>query len=354
MTDNRELIVQFSSSLIVASLSLTAALATADGRLPVTDDVWQEAVVSVTDLDRSAAFFVEIGGYETKWRGVVDTTEIVAWGLPETASGEALLLGPPGQDSGLVRLIRFDNAGRKPPTRPGARAWDTGCYFSLMVRMKGMRDIYDDAIAMGWWTETPITYLEFGTSKLNVMIFRGPDGLQVQGYERLAPPLPNAIPPFERLTRPFNVMQMVRDRDVAYRFFADVLGFATFYEGKPYVADEPEYMPLGIPKNLTTSVRYRAGIVYPVPGEFGRMEMIEIMDLDGRDHADRCHAPNLGILAVRFPVDEVKNVTARLREHRWPIDVPVRELKVEPYGRLALLSVKTPDGANVQFFQDKN
>ena len=87
------------------------------------------------------------------------------------------------------------------------------------------------------------------------------------------------------------VTQMVRDRDTAYRFFTDTLGFATFYNGKPYVADEPEYMPLGIPKNLTTSVRCRAGIVYPVPGEFGRTEMIEIMDLDGRDHADRCHAP---------------------------------------------------------------
>ena len=55
-----------------------------------------------------------------------------------------------------------------------------------MVRMKDMASIYDDAIAMGWWTETPITYLEFGTSKLNVVIFRGPDGMQVQGYERLA------------------------------------------------------------------------------------------------------------------------------------------------------------------------
>lgn len=338
--------------LIAAFPALVAAAA--DGHTPVTDAVWQEAVVSVTDLDRSAAFFVEIGGYETKWRGAVDATEISAWRLPETASGEALLIGPPGQGTGLVRLIRFDNAGRKQPTRPGARAWDTGCYFSLMLRMKDMRDIYDDAIAMGWWTETPITYLEFGTSRLNVMIFRGPDGLQVQGYERLAPALPEAIPAFERLTRPFNIMQMVRDRDAAYAFFTYVLGFATFYKGEPYVADEPEYMPLGIPKNLTTSVRYRAGIVYPVPGEFGRMEMIEIMDLDGRDYAERCKAPNLGILAVRFPVLNADDTSATIRERGWPIALPARDLRIEPYGELELLSVRTPDGADVQFFERKH
>lgn len=337
------------AAIVFAVLSVAAtAFAT---EAPITTEVWQEAVVSVTDLDRSAQFFVEIGGYEEKWRGPVDATEIAAWGLPGNAGGEALLLGPPWQDSGLVRLIRFDDAGRKQPTRPGARAWDTGCYFSLMLRMKGMQSIYDDAIAMGWWTETPMTYLEFGESKLNVMVFRGPDGLQVQGYERLAPPLPDAIPEFERLTRPFNMMQMVRDRDVAYAFFTDVLGFETFYNGKPYVADEPEFMPLGIPYNLTTTVRYRAGIVYPTPGEFGRMEMIEIMDLDGHDYAERCNAPNLGILAVRFPVESVRRAEFRILEKKWPIARPIEDVALAPYGRSRLFSVKTPDGANIQFYE---
>jgi len=342
------------SAFAIIYLATTALVVQARAESPpVTEHVWQEAVVSVTDLDRSARFFVEIGGYERKWRGNVDATEIAAWGLGADASGEALLLGPPGQEIGLVRLVRFDNAGQKEPTRPGARAWDTGCYFSLMVRMKDMRSIYADAIAMGWWSETPITYLEFGESKLNVAVFRGPDGLQVQGYERLAPPLPPGIPAFERLTRPFNIMQMVRDHDAAYAFFTDVLGFDTFFKGEPYVSREPEYMPLGIPKNLTTSVRYVANIVYPQPGEFGRMEMIDIMDLDGRDYADRCDAPKLGILAVRFPVPDVAEAVHTITAREWPVDVPATPLRIEPYGDLLLFSVKTPDGANVHFYAQR-
>jgi catechol 2,3-dioxygenase-like lactoylglutathione lyase family enzyme len=339
--------------LTVASLFLllSQSAAAQDEFGPITDQVWQEAVVSVTDLDRTAQFFVEIGGYETKWRGPLHATEIASWGLGKYASGEAVLLGPKGQDTGLVRLVRFDDAGRKEPTRPGARAWDTGCYFSLMVRMKNMQSIYDDAIRMGWWTETPITYLEFGESKLNVMVFRGPDGVQVQGYERLQPPLPKAIPDFERFTRPFNIMQMVRDRDAAYSFFTDVLGFDTFYIGKPYVSDKPEFMPLGIPKNLTTKVRYQAGIVYPTPGEFGRMEMIEIMDLEGRDHAERCKAPNVGILAVRFPVADTRDALYSIVERGGLIEWFASGVEIAPYGKLRMFNVKTPDGANVHFYE---
>lgn len=322
-----------------------------DDVTPVTTRGWQEAVVSVSDIDVSARFFREIGGYEEKWRGPIDARELAAWGLPPGASGEGLLLGPAGQDTSLLRLLRFDHAGRKEPMRPGARAWDTGCYFSLMIRMKDMQAICDDAIAMGWWTETPITSLSFGTSKLNVMVFRGPDGVQVQGYERLAPPLPESIPDFERLTAPFNMMQMVRDRDASYDFYTQVLGFDTFYKGKPFVAPEPQFTPLGIPLNLTTSVPYRAGIVYPVPGEFGRMETIEIMGLDGRDHSGRCGAPNLGILAVRFEVDALDDALKTITSRGWEVTLPTQEFELAPYGLLRAFGIATPDGALIQMYE---
>ena len=334
--------------ILCAWLILAAAAASAE---PVTTRVWQEAVVSVSDLDTSARFFVEIGNYEVKWRGRLRDSELVAFGLPGEARGEALLLGPPDATTGLVRLVRFDSAGRKEPMRPGSRAWDTGCYFSLMVRAKDLNAIYDDAIAMGWWTETPITYLEFGASKLNVVIFKGPGGLQVQAYERLSPPLPDAVGPFDRLTRPFNVMQMVRSRDAAYGFFSDVLGFATFYAGDPYLAREPEYMPLGIPYNLTTSISYQAGIVYPEAGEFGRMEMIEIMGLEGRDYSERCRAPNLGILAIRFEIDSIEALEARLESRGYPAMGEAMPLRLPPYGRFEALNVSTPDGALIQFIE---
>ena len=62
------------------------------------------------------------------------------------------------------------------------------------------------------------------------------------------------------------MMQMVADRDVANDFFTQILGFDTFYKGKPYTAKTPTPTPIGIPLSLTTSIPYRAGIVYPLRG----------------------------------------------------------------------------------------
>jgi len=330
-------------------LCLWAAESRAEAE-PITLRPWQEAVVSVSDIDRTARFFVEIGKYEEKWRGALDPSLAAAWGLPRRASGEALLLGPPGYESSLVRLVRFDNAGPRVPMRPGSRAWDTGCFFSMMTRMKNMPEIYRRAIGLGWWTETPIATLRFRGSELRVVIYRGPDGVQVQGYERLNLPIPDAFTPFETLSGPFNMMQMVRDRDASHDFYTQVLGFESNYKGKPYTAEEPTLTPLGIPLSLTTTAPYRASIVEPQPGEFGRMEMIEMMGIRGFDYSGRCHAPNLGILAARYPVDDAQAAMGLIRERGWPIQNGVAPVRLEPYGATDMFAVKTPDGAIIQFY----
>jgi len=337
--------VLMSATLISGSQAVTAE--------PITDKPWREAVLSVTDPDVTARFFKEIGGYEELGRGSVSASSIAAWGLDPEAIGDYLLLrAPMGGDFGHIRLVSFENAGRRVPMRPGARAWDTGCYFSMMIRVKEMQSIYDDAIRLGWWTETPITALNFGTSDLRVVIYRGPDGVQVQTYDRLSPPLPEAIPDFERMTAPFNMMQMVADRDVAYDFFTQTLGFDTFYKGKPYTAKTPTPTPIGIPLSLTTSVPYRAGIVYPVAGEFGRMEMIEVMGIQGFDYSHQCEAPNLGILAVRYPVADIDAAKALIEARGGSLWRDTSTVQLGEIGEVELFSVKTPDGSIMQFFEE--
>ena len=341
---------RFLPCLIAGILVFSSSRADQQEVAPVTTLPWQEVVVSVSRIDRTARFFLEIGGYEEKWRGPLNASLPAAWGLPRGASGEVLVLGPGEYDTGLVRLVRFDGAGERMPMRPGARTWDTGCYFSMMVRMKNMNDIYRRAIDLGWWTETPVTPVSFRGSQLLVVIYRGPDGVQVQGYERLRPPLPDSIPPFETFTGPFNLMQMVRDRDVTHDFFTGVLGFESYYKGDPFLAPEPTPTPLGIPLSLTTQVPYRAGIVQPRPGNFGRMEYIELMGMSGFDYSDRCRAPNLGTLAVRFEVEDAGEAAERIRNRGWAIRNGIAPVRLEPYGDVELFSVETPDGAIVQFY----
>ena len=190
---------------------------------PITELPWQEAVISVTDLEKTAEFFKKIGGFKELYRGQSSKSSIKHYGLTADASAEELLLSAKGSDVGFIRLIRFDNTDTKKPMRPGSRAWDTGCYFSLMVRMKGLREIYDEAIEMGWWTETPVAEIKFGESRLDVVIFKGPDGLQIQGYDRLEPPLPESFPEFDRISQPFNIKQMIKNRENSRKFIVDLL-----------------------------------------------------------------------------------------------------------------------------------
>ncbi len=291
----------------------------------ITNKPWQEVVINVEKFEDIAPLFQEIGKFET---------------LEQTETN--LLLGGQGADGSYIRLKKI---GKADPARPAtSRAWDKGCYFSLMMRAKNLPSIINDAEALGWTPLTEMAYLEFGPSKLNIIVLTHETGVRVQLYERLVRPIPKAFPPFERLSRPFNVMQMVEDRDAGYDFFQQQLGFDTFFYGKPYVSKKEEIMPLGIPPKLTSSIPYKTAIMTPKMGlEWGRMEMIDIEKMkDGVNYSDRCNDKHTGIVKVRFPVSDIEDTRKKLKSRKVT-------LGQSSYGTL---QVKTPDGANIEFYQE--
>ena len=303
----------------------------------------------MSDLDRTAVFFLEVGGYEVRWSGTVPRSSLNHWGLPEEARAQALLLAAPNSSDGFIRLLQFEGVAAQ-PTRPGARPWDTGCHFSLMLRGKDLDTRYREAIALGWWTESEIISLSFRTSQLKNVVFKGPDGINVAVYERLSPPLAEFWPDFPRLSQPFNTMHMVRDRDATLAFYTDVLGFGVYFAGEPATASEPTYSNFSIPTQLTTQLRSQAGIVEPFRGEVGRMEFIEFMDLPGRDYADRCLPPNLGIVSIRYPVDDAVAARQLIAAREWPILLEPANTSITPYGPVMTFGIQTPDGAMIEFF----
>jgi len=291
----------------------------------ITEQPWKEVLINVEHFENVSSFFTTIGGFEV---------------LSETET--ELSLGAKGADGGFIRLRKI---GKAEPARPAmSRAWDKGCYFSLMMRAKNLPSIIEDAKLLGWTPLTELAYLEFGPSKLNIIVLTHESGLRVQLYERLTTPLPKGFTPFERISRPFNIMQMVEDRDVGYDFFQQKLGFETFFYGKPYTSKKKEVMPLGIPKELTTTVPYLTGIMTPKAGlEYGRMEMIDIENMkDGVNYSNRCDDSHTGIIAVRFEVDDIAAVRRDLR---------ARDVKIHKSSTKGM-RIKTPDGSNIEFYQE--
>jgi len=313
-----------STGLEPGGTSETLALTLRPKPSAITQSPWKEVVINVEHFDDIEPFFTQIGGFETLFKNETD-----------------LLLSAKGADSSFVRLRQIGTAD---PARPAdSRAWDKGCYFSLMMRAKNLPSIIQDAKALGWTPLTEMAYLEFGPSKLNIVVLTHESGVRVQLYERLTTPLPEGFTPFDRISRPFNIMQMVEDRDAGYNFFQQKLGFDTFFYGKPYISQEEEVMPLGIPPNLTTVIPYLTAIITPRTGlEYGRMEMIDIEGMEGGiNYSHRCNADHTGIIKVRFDVPDIAAVRKNLKAR----DVNIFDSSAKR------LSIKTPDGANIEFYQ---
>lgn len=291
---------------------------------PVVNQGWREVVIGAPDIQEISKFWVEIGGFEIREK-----------------SSASMLLGAPGvADWGLIRLVKAEGES----TRPfGSQAWDTGCYYSVMHRVKNLRAVVEDAQALGWVSLTDdVVFLEFGPSQLHVIVLSHPEtGVQVQLYERLTTALPETFPEFERVSAPFNIMQMARDRDAAYNFFQQGLGFSTFYYGKPYLSEEEEIVPINIPKALTDEIAYSAAIVSPIADmEWGRMEMIAIEKndrLDGADYSNQCGSP-VGIREVVFDKANLSD----LRDAK-------RGLEILSESENGDVIVETPDGAVIRF-----
>ena len=285
---------------------------------------WFDVTVIVKDFESIAPFFTEIGGFETVAKNKSD------W-----------MLRAPGSDSGYIHFVKNENAIG--PSRPAtSQAWDKGCYWSIMMRAKDIPSIIEDAKALGWTPLTDIAFLEFGLSKLNIVVLTHESGVRVQLYERLTTPLPEGFTPFERISRPFNIMQMVEDQEATFDFFQQKLGFETFYFGKPTVSDKEEVMPLGIPPELTTTKAYKAAIVTPFEGAlWGRVEMIDVEGMAGKNYGAQCTTDYTGIYGIGFTVPDIAATKAALA---------ARGVEISENNKTSVW-IKTPDGANIEFWQ---
>lgn len=296
-------------------------------------DSWHSVTITTPDISETARFWTQIARYETVYKNY-----------------NSWVLRAPDTTDGYIHLKYVDGFESEPARPLDATAWDTGCYWSVMFRAKDIPSIVEDAKRLGWEPLTDIAYLKFGESELNIVVLRHYiTGAQVQLYERLTTPLPDGFPVFDRVSRPFNIMQMVDDRDEAYDFFQQGLGFETFYYGKPYMSPEPAIMPLGIPEELTNKVPYKAAIVYPETGmEWGRFEMIEIegekYGLEGRDFSDRCHSQNWGIISVNYR--DVDSIAFKKLEER---EVEFHDTFWEWINVISRFELSSPDGALISF-----
>ncbi len=308
---------------------------------------WQEAVVSVRDLQPIRDFMIEVAGFEVRASGALAPAWLEAWGL-EGASGEYALMASPGKDVGWVRLVRFD-AVEQDLIRPGAQVWDQGGLFSLMVRAEEADLVMDAAHARGWSVFNRPQVFDFGGLMIKNVVVRLPDGVNLAVYSRVHPPI-EGWDDLEGFSYPFNTMAMVHDLAAERAFFVDGLGYGPFWEGD-HIDPEPVSTNHGLPNNLSHVIPRRTSILQQRPGEDGRIELMHFDGLDGDDFSDRARPPNLGIMAVRLPVDDLDAVLERLAGQGVTPSAGPAGFDLEPYGAMRWAAVQSPSGIIVELIQ---
>jgi len=311
---------------------------------------WQEAMISVRDLAPIRDFMVEVAGYEVIETGLLDPAWLTAWDLPDGAGGEYALLRSPGKTVGWVRLFRFDGVDQQ-LIRPGAQAWDQGGLFSLMVRSEEAADVADAAHARGWSVFNQPQIFEFGPLTIKNVVVRLPDGANLAVYSRVSPPV-EGWDDLEGFSYPFNTMAMVHDITAERRFFEQGLGFSPFWEGDYIDAREVD-TNFAMPNNLSVEIPRRTAILQQREGEDGRIELMQFVGLEGADFSERAVPPNLGLLGVRLPVDDLGAALERFDAAGIAPAAGPQTRTLSPYGPIDWAAVRSPSGILVEIYEQK-
>ncbi len=309
---------------------------------------WQEALISVRDFAPTRDFMVEVAGYEVVGSGALDPAWLAAWSLPEGASGAYELLASPGKTVGWVRLVRFDGVDRD-LMRPGAQVWDQGGLFSLMVRAEDAAEVMDAAHARGWSVFNQPQIFNFGGLVIKNVVVRLPDGANLAVYSRVDPPI-EGWDDLEGFSYPFNTMAMVHDIEAERIFFEQGLGFSPFWAGD-YLDPVEVDTNFALPDNLSDEIPRRTAILQQRPGEDGRIELMEFVGLSGQDFSARSRPPNLGILGVRLPVEDLDASLGRLAALGFEPAAGPGEGVLAPYGSIEWAAVRSPSGIIVELFE---
>jgi catechol 2,3-dioxygenase-like lactoylglutathione lyase family enzyme len=330
----------------VLALVLHVGIALADDA--VMPEGFREVVFSVSDLEGAAEFYQEAAGWEVVVDGEASPVLAAHWDLAENQPISEVLLRNPGDDRGFLRLVAFPGAEQK-QIRSNAQTWDTGGIFDVNVRVLNIHAKFAELRERGWMFYSDPIRFAFGPFVVWEVLAKGPDGVVIAMVERFQPPL-EGWPNLRELSHIFNSTQIVRDFDTSLEFYRDRLGFKIYLEHEG-PSQEPGPNVLALPHNLAAEITRKVVILSPDGTNAGSVELIGFAGLTGADLSEQAVAPNLGILALRFPVADLAAYQKRLAKHGVePINGP-SILTMEPYGEVEIMTIRAPEGALLEFYE---
>ncbi|MDX2143499.1 MAG: hypothetical protein SFV19_09100 [Rhodospirillaceae bacterium] len=318
---------------------------------------FQEAVISVADMDAALAVWRDVGAYEVICQGPAAAGAAAFWGVPANTRIDEVVLRKPGKTRGFIRLVKFHGLPQV-QIRSSGMSWDTGGIFDLYMYVDELQPVFEKLRALGWQSyNDPVTYT-LGPFTVAEVMMRGPNGEVLCLMQRDAPAYDKSQFGLVDGSKkgfgwPFNAALVSADFAPGEKLFGEILGWKVHLSGDSK-SQPPGDNPLGLPKNLaqTTSRKFAAYAPHPTDRN-GSIQVLANVGIDGRDFSARAKAPNLGILTLRVPIDDLAAFEKDFTAKGGQIADARRTLTLAPYGPVDILSVIAPNGARIEFFSQK-
>lgn len=316
---------------------------------PISDGYpgWTEAVVSVTSFEKLDAL-ESAGGWQTLHEGAADPRLAGLWNPGSAAPIRERLLQVPTMPYGYLRFVQIGGARQELIRPPDASPWDTGGLWLIYTRARDAAAMSRALVAAGWPSPRGVHGFEFGGLAVKEVHHLGPAGMVLSTIEQISPPMDIPVP---RLTHAFNVAVLVSDMGAARRFFLDGLGFQPWMEVN-WAADNPGLGLLADMSAFEGMDTVDTVIVHPRGENLGSIELIGWSGRKrGRDFSHTARPPNLGSMALRFPVADLAAHLRHLGAQHITPAAAATELELPPYGRVRIAPVVGPDGLWLEFFE---
>ncbi|NIM69047.1 MAG: hypothetical protein GTN86_00760 [Xanthomonadales bacterium] len=307
-----------------------------------------ECGLSVRAIEPWSRLLTEVGGWEVVHRGLTPASTRRLWPIPADTPVEECLLGNPGDTTGYLRLFRFQLPDQR-EIRGGAQAWDSGGIYDLDVRVPALEPFHAALAGRGWRGVSAPVEWSFGELCIREWLAVGPEATVLALIERVAPPL-EGWPTLRKFSRIFNSSQTVADMDRAVAFYRR-LGFtvAVSHDG-PLAGRGGEV--LGLAPERAPRTRVELVIMHPQGVMDGSIELVRIHDMPARDFSADALPHQLGLNLVRFPVQDIGAFSEHVRRTpELPDPGPIVRTRLEPFGPVELLALRSPDGAWLEFYE---
>lgn len=282
------------------------------------------------------------GEWQCHWEGPPNPQPLWPADLPRPV--HEWLLHRRGSARGAIRLFQFSDT--TPLARPNGRAWDTGGFFDIDLRVRSVDEWCTQLPGPEWQGLSAPVNWQLGELQVREWLSRGPDGVILALIERLYPPLdPEAG---SGLSHAFNASQIVRDMDRSLAFY-QALGFSLIHRHQgPLKQGGGKVLGLSGSEADTTPVDLA---MLSTDGHLnGSIELLAFPTRKGHDLSASSGPGLRGLNLMRIPVRGIESLALDLERQGIAIESGAR-WECAPHGRVRGVALRSPDGAWLELLE---